>query len=306
MLDISNRTPVSGKTIAVTGASGMLGVYLCRALLDAGANVRGVVRNPLKAAFLGDEGVSFAQADLQDRDALRAAFEGADAIISNAALYSMTNHRWADNYQSNKEGTENVYLAAADAGVKRVVQISTFGVYCLRPGGTALNEDSPVLNGEQREGFAYRATKQLSEAMACDISAQRGIGLTILRPTGIYGARDSNLKPLLKTLLKFPFLPVPAFSFPFVYAADVAQAAVGALENPAATDRVYNTGGDDSNFVTFLLALREALGKRTPYILSIPFPLHFRIDNSRAERELGFRNRSHLDGWRHVLQQEVW
>ena len=48
---------LKNKTIAVTGASGMLGVYICRALLAEGARVRGVVRDPQKAAFLEKEGV---------------------------------------------------------------------------------------------------------------------------------------------------------------------------------------------------------------------------------------------------------
>ena len=43
---------LQGKTVAVTGASGMIGAYLCRSLLAAGAHVVGVVRTPSKAAFL--------------------------------------------------------------------------------------------------------------------------------------------------------------------------------------------------------------------------------------------------------------
>src|SRR4051812_3914027 len=126
---------LANKTVAVTGASGMLGAYLCRALLGAGARVVGVVRNPKKARFLEREGVEFREADLMDRAALTAAFHGADAVVSNAALYDVRNQRWADNYRANKEGTENVYEAVAAAGIKRVIHISTFGVYRWRLGG---------------------------------------------------------------------------------------------------------------------------------------------------------------------------
>ena len=107
---------IENKLIAVTGASGMLGVYIVRALLAAGARVRGVVRNPKKAEFLAREGVEFATADLEDRAALTEAFRGCDAIIANAALYSNANKNWDDNFRANKVGTENVYEAAGSAG----------------------------------------------------------------------------------------------------------------------------------------------------------------------------------------------
>ena len=294
---------IQNKVIAVTGASGMLGVYICRALLARGARVRGVVRNPEKAAFLADEGVTFAQADLEDRPALARAFEGADAIVSNAALYSITNHRWTDNMRANKQGTENVYEAAAEAGVNRAVHISTFGVYKLRP-GRPLDEDSPQVDGSKRQGGAYRASKQVSEVIARELCAKHGIGLTVLRPTGVYGARDTNLIRPLMPLMKSPFLPLPTGSFPLVYAGDVAEAVAGSLLHDVAIDRTYNTGGNGDSILQFGRAWREAAGKRFPLFLPIPLPLHFKVDNSRAEAEIGFRNRSFVEGLREVLQEE--
>ncbi len=300
---------LKGKTVAVTGASGMLGVYICRALLRHGATVRGVVRNPEKAAFLQDEGVTFAKADLADYDALRAAFEGVDAVVSNAALYAMStlypfkDAKWEEHSRSNREGTENVYNAAAAAGVKRVVQISTFGVYRLVP-GRLMREDSPVLQGEKRQGGAYRSTKQLSEQIAQELSEKHGIGLTILRPTGIYGARDPNLRPLMNTLLKWPLLPAPAFTFPFVYAGDVAEAVAGALENDASIGQTYNTGGDPQKFTQFFRAMKQALGGKGAVVMTIPFPLSFRVDNQRAEQDLGFRNRPFEEAWAEIAREE--
>ena len=82
---------LKGKNIAVTGATGMIGVYICRALLKRGAHVIGVVRNPDKADFLRREGVEFRKADLLDYASLERAFVGIDAVVSNAALYQITN-----------------------------------------------------------------------------------------------------------------------------------------------------------------------------------------------------------------------
>ena len=294
---------IKDKVVAVTGASGMLGVYICRALLAQGARVRGVVRNPDKAAFLQDEGVTFAKADLGDRDALADAFAGADAVVSNAALYSITNHRWADNLRANQEGTENVYEAMGQAKVHRAVHISTFGVYKLKP-GRPLTEESPQVDGSKRQGGAYRASKQISEVLAKELCAKHGIGLTILRPTGIYGARDENLIRPLRPLMKSPLLPLPTGSFPLVYAGDVADAVPGALRNDVSVDQTYNTGGNGDSILQFGRAWKQAAGKRFPLLLPIPFPLHFRVDNSKAEQDIGFRNCSFVEGLRQVLDEE--
>lgn len=280
----------------------MLGVYICRALLKAGANVRGVVRNPDKAAFLAAEGVTFAKADLADRAALAAAFRGADAVVSNAALYSISNMKWADNYRANKEGTENVYHAAADAGVRRMVHISTFGVYKFRP-GKPLDENAPVLDGDKKQGGAYRATKQMSERLARALAKDSGIGLTVLRPTGIYGARDTNLIQPLRMLMKSPVLPFPTGVFPLVFAGDVAEAVVGALRNDAAVDQVYNVGGDNRPLVEFARAWKAAAGKG-PLIVPLPAPVRFLVDNGKAERDLGFKNRPFIDGFKAIAAEE--
>ncbi|HET8705992.1 MAG TPA: SDR family NAD(P)-dependent oxidoreductase, partial [Pseudomonadales bacterium] len=105
---------LQGKIVAVTGASGMIGVYICRSLLAAGARVVGVVRNPEKAAFLAKEGVEFRKADLADPEALKKAFTGCDAVVSNAAMYVVAKsmHAWAEHEKANLEGTRNVMEAA--------------------------------------------------------------------------------------------------------------------------------------------------------------------------------------------------
>lgn len=291
---------LKNKTIAVTGASGMLGVYLCRALQEAGAHVRGVVRNPKKAPFLQQEGVELATADLMQRDALTAAFEGCDAVVSNAALYRLFNLSWQDNYRANKEGTENVYEAVAAAGVGRVVQISTFGVYRWHLGKPAFTDQSPTLDGARKQGGAYRATKQLSEALAFEISRKHGIQTTALRPAGIYGARDSNLVPYFRMWMKLPLVLAPKFWFPFVYAGDIANAVVGALANDASGDQAYLTAGQNTTVYDFVKAWRAAAGKRN-LVWPLPVGTGMYVDCSKAEREIGFKNRPFEDGLRETF-----
>ena len=291
-------------TVAVTGASGMLGVYICRNLLKAGARVIGVVRNPDKAAFLAVEGVEFRKADLGDPAALAQAFQGCGAVVSNAAMYVVQKsmHAWAEHEKANLDGTRNVYEAAHQAGVGRIVQISTFGIYKWSIFRT-LNEQSPQLNGAKRQGGPYRATKQTSETLAWEIAGKYGMNLTTLRPTAVYGARDNNLLRPVYKLLRMPVLPLPSVGFPIVFAGDVADAVVGALKNDASIGQAYNVGGDNRQFSDFVKAL-ATVAPAAPKVLALPLPVSVKVDNSKAERDLGFHNRDFTEVLREVVAED--
>jgi len=295
---------LQGKTVAVTGASGMIGVYICRSLLKAGAKVIGVVRNPEKAAFLAQEGVEFRRADLADVAALAKAFTGCDAVVANAAMYVVQKsmHAWAEHEKANLDGTRNVYEAAHQASVKRVIQISTFGIYrwsVLR----VLNEESPQLNGARRQGGPYRATKQTSEALAWELSRRYQLDTTALRPTAVYGARDYNFMRPVYRLLALPVLPMPSVSFPIVYAGDVADAVVGDLRNDASIGQAYNVGGENIQVAEFMKALREVVPS-APRVMAVPLPVGVKIDNSKAARDIGFRNRPFVEALREVVAED--
>jgi nucleoside-diphosphate-sugar epimerase len=294
-----------GRTIAVTGASGMIGVYICRSLLRAGAQVIGVVRNPDKAGFLTGEGVVFRRADLADPAALERAFAGCDAVVSNAALYVVARamSAWREHEQANVTGTLNVLDAAQRAGVRRVVHISTFGIYRWSLWRT-LNEQSPQLDGEHRQGGPYRATKQLSEQRAWERANSLGIGLSTLRPAGVFGARDANLMGPVSRLLKLPLLVLPSIRFPFVYAGDVADAVTGALGNDASIGQAYNVCGTAHQFADFVKAVVAAQGRRT-LVLGIPLPMGLDADNSKAERDIGFRSRPLAQALAEVQQDQA-
>lgn len=296
---------LQGKTIAVTGASGMLGTYLCRSLLAAGAGVVGVVRNPDKAPFLAEEGVEFRKADLTDPVSLEHAFTGCDAILSNAAMYVAAKSfgAWQAHRRANVEGTHNVFEAARKAGVTRVVHMSTFGVYrwsLLRP----MHEDSPQLDGNNRNGGAYRATKQISEELAWQLADELGLELTVVRPTAVYGARDPNTMAMVYKVMKWPFLVLPSIGFPLAYAGDVADATVKALANDQTIGQGYNLGGDSQQIASFLRAVVRARG-RGPAVLPLPLPLSLRTDNSKAARDLDFRNRDFDQALKEVVAMDA-
>src|SRR2546426_1532727 len=134
-------TDLRAAAVAVTGATGFLGRYVVDVLLARGAHVIGVVRNPGRVPELAARGVELRQADLAERDRLARGFAGVQAVVSNAALFSLRNRSWEDHHRANIQGTENVFGALADAAVKRGVHVSSVAVY--RAHGPCISEDAP-------------------------------------------------------------------------------------------------------------------------------------------------------------------
>jgi nucleoside-diphosphate-sugar epimerase len=281
---------LAGSTVAVTGATGFLGGYLVDKLLARGAHVIAVVRSPDKARELAARGVEVRKADLADRAALRAAFAGADAVISNAAVVSFTRPR--ETHATNVQGTRNVFEALAEAGVKRAVAISSAAAY--PPSPFMRDESSPLRRGARFVWDAYGASKAEAERVAQAICADAGVGLTIFRPCGISGARDPLLMGALTLLSRFPVAPMPVFTrIGVVHAEDVAEAVALSLERPeVAAGKAYNLQGATASLWRVARQFRAAGGPSARVWLPIAFPFLLRYDDARARRELGWQPRS--------------
>ena len=97
--------------VLVTGMSGLIGGIVGRHLASLGHEIRALNRQPV-------EGFETVQADITDYDAIRSAFSGIDTVIHLAAHLG---HDDQSEIDVNIVGTYNVFKAAGDAGVKRVV-----------------------------------------------------------------------------------------------------------------------------------------------------------------------------------------
>ncbi len=294
------------KRVAVTGATGLLGGYLIRALLQRGANPIAVVRNPQLAAPLRSLGVEVRTADLGDVAALTRAFESADTVISNAALVSFKPHPFSRYLDVNVEGTIHVFNAMKTAGVGRGIQISSVGIY--RGHRTRVDEDHPRYGETHRHHRfnGYKVSKALSEETAWRYASKYKIDLTSLRPSVLYGAFDRNFGMWHKRALRMrPLAPYPYFArFCLVYAGDVAEATMLALENPTSSGKAYNVTGDKSSLWEFA----DAWMAEDPECQSrrLPLPIRYRRSYScgRIRRDLGWKTRSHVEGIRETLALE--
>lgn len=304
---------LKGKTIAVTGATGFLGRYIVAVLLQRGAHVVGVVRNPARVPELAQRGVELRQADLAEPDRLSAGFQGADAVVSNAALFAVNkmfgfgDRNWREHERTNIEGTRNVFEAIHAAGVQRVVHVSSVAVYAKRS-QPSIDEDHPQLSEQTRRtpANAYQISKAVSEQLAWRLAEQYSLQLTTVRPCGIYGAFDPNFMAVFKRLLKLPVSVFPTLlQLPMVYAGDVAEAIALALEKPVAIGKAYNVTGEDRRLWEFLEAWKAAGGKAPLLTIPLPVPIKHSFDHGRARRDLGWQNRPYVDALRETVALEA-
>jgi dihydroflavonol-4-reductase len=279
--------------VGVTGATGFLGGHVATALLAAGHRTVGVVRSPERGTIAN---VTWRRADLGDREALRSAFDGLDVVVANAAL----SPGWAaaDDatfLQANVAGTENTLFAAADAGIRRVVLVSTVAVYRTRL-GTVMDEASALIDPSAawhldwnrittRGGYAR--SKSVAERRAWEIARERGLELVVLRPGPIVGPGDAKLTARLHRWAQSGVSLVPTVRIPLVGVHEVAAATAAAITADA-TGRAYNLAGEPAALDRVVRGIRDATGG-TAWIVPVPVPLSVRFDCSAAVRDLGFR-----------------
>lgn len=251
------------KLCLVTGANGHLGNTLVRALLARGERVRAGVRDPQdRSAFAGLD-CELVYAELQDRQALVQALQGVEVLYQVAAVF----RHWARDPQAeivvpNVEGTRNVLEAAAAAGVKRVVYVSS--VAAVGHNGQALSEEH--WNSERDN--AYYRSKILSERMAREVAQRLGLDLVVVLPAAMVGPNAQRLTDtmsFLDSVLKRQVPLDPGFHFNFVDVRDVAEGMILAAEKGRAGER-YILANEQSSPLQALIAAANAVapGYRLP------------------------------------------
>ena len=169
---------------AVTGATGFVGHACAAALAASGEELVCTVRarSDTRALRALGSGVALAPATLDDVRGLTAAFDGCRAVLHCAARASDWGRR-ADFERDNVAGVVNVVEAAARAGARHVVHLSSAnaGGY-----GRDLDEDS----GGSWASSPYSRSKRAAERAARLHAARRGVRLTVLRPSAVYGPGD--------------------------------------------------------------------------------------------------------------------
>lgn len=216
--------------VFVTGATGLLGSHLVSELRGADHEVVALCRPGADTSFLVDEGCDLSEGDVRDHaESLAGGMARCTHVVHGAALV-YAGAEWPKIRAVNVDGTRNVLVAAARAGIRHAVHVSSVAVYGTVRGDV---DENASTDSDLPPGDLYARSKREAEEVAREVEAESGLATTILRPSAVYGERDRLMAPALANILRLPLVPLfgPADNtLPVVYAGNVATAIIAALE----------------------------------------------------------------------------
>jgi UDP-glucose 4-epimerase len=258
-------------TTLVTGA-GLIGTAFARHAFARGEAIVFLDPEP-RADFLrmklGDKGYALARKDVRDLPALIETVKAhrVETIIHTAGLIGpRVQQALSLAFDINLGGTRNVAEAVRLGGVRRLVHISTLGVYDRRrEGSESLSEDFP--RGQGRGYGNYKAAQELIlEAYA----GVYGFELIMLRPANVFGlghfwagsSGGQKMQNLVEAGLDGSTARLAASDAAageYIYAADVGRAADLAATVPMPTETVFNIGSGRVSPIAEVIAAVKAV-----------------------------------------------
>jgi UDP-glucose 4-epimerase len=309
-------------TILITGA-GLIGAHCARRAADAGAQVVLYDLSPNRAyiqQIIGKQRAEIVAADLRDLPALLSALErfNVDTVVHTAGLIGK---RVAENSYTgatnNILGTIHVLEAARLRGLKRVVYVSTFGVYDRAENSSAAIRETDAIGGHN----LYTTTKVCSEHLVHAYTEQYKLDTIIIRPAGVFGRGHyvggstvgMNMRDLARNIIKGePFAIDAKVYFPneYVYAKDVALALHLACEATEPKQRIYNAGSGvvtgPQDLAQTVRSLAPKIGIQVVGAGASDKSKNAPLDLSRSEAELGYRPRYPLKEALSDYMEELW
>ena len=304
--------------IVITGASGLVGGNLARALLAEGRQVRGLIHRDRRA--LEGLNMELVQADVRDPQEVRRALDGAQVVYHLAANISLEMDSWAEVEAVNVQGTRNVVEACLSCGVGKLIYFSSIHALEQEPLDLPLDESRPRVASLKYP--PYDRSKAMGEQEVMQGIA-RGLYAVILFPTGILGPHDyypSYFGQAITSLVKGHIPALVPGGFDWVDVRDVVQGAMQA-ERLAPSGASYLLSGHWHSVAEVAALVAELTGGHAP-LLTVPAGLAYQaaplvswlarlnntrpiytqvtlaalrsnryISHARASRELGYQPR---------------
>lgn len=214
------------KMTVVTGASGHIGGNLVRALLAEERKVRCLVRKDRRA--LDGLDVETVEGDIFDPESLRRLMAGAGTVFHLAGRISIVGSEGGLVEKTNVDGVRNIVQACAEAGVDRLVHVSSIHAFSTHPNDEMIDETRELARGP--EHMPYDRSKAGGQTVVLEAVA-RGLDAVIVNPGAVVGPYDFKPSRMGEVFLDICLSRLPALidgGYNWVDARDVAAGAIAA------------------------------------------------------------------------------
>ncbi len=257
--------------ILITGASGFVGRAVCKSLRVAGHSLSGTTNNIEQKRGPENIPLYYIREIGPDTD-WSGSVAGADAIIHLAARVHVTRDTSSDplaeHRRVNRDGTRQLAIAAAAAGVNRLVFISTVKVNGETTIGHPFSEEDTPLPDDP-----YGISKWEAEQTLLEVSKNTGLEIVILRVPLVYGPYvKGNFLRLIKACSRLRIMPFGTITNQrsLIYVGNLASAIKASLDHPAAVGKTYFVrDGQDMSTPDLICRVSGSLGSKV-WLISLP------------------------------------
>lgn len=255
--------------VVVTGGSGFIGTHLTRLLLENGAQVRVV---DLREPPVDVKGyIDFVRVDISTADSLRSLFIDAEVVFHLAANPQLWTRRRGRFHRVNYRGTVHVLNAAAAAGVRRIVHVSTESILARSKQNRLISEEQEVPCRDIIGPYCLSKWRAERYAWFC---ARAGIPVVIVNPTLPIGPGDWGRTPPTQMILDICRGRRPVYVNGYLNLIDVRDVASGLVSaaQRGVPGRRYLLGAENWSIADLFVAVARLAGVREPR-WRVPYPL---------------------------------
>lgn len=255
---------MTDKKVLVTGATGFVGAYILRYLLQKGYKIKALRRRNSPMSLVKDiqSQIEWLEGDILDLPFLERAMEDVQQVYHAAAMISFNPQESNLMFKINAEGTANVVDAALYAKVEKFVHISSIAALGRKAFQPHVDEAMQWENSKENSNYAISKFKAECEVWR---GFEEGLNGAVVNPSMIVGAGYWNQGSckLFEEIWRRNSSFYPGGSTGFVDVRDVAKASIALMESDISNER-FILNGENWSYQQFFTRTATALGKKIP------------------------------------------
>jgi dihydroflavonol-4-reductase len=250
--------------VLITGATGFVGSWLTREMLNLGHEVRVLSRSGKANFEFPADNIEICKGDINDFEAVKNATKGVDSVFHLAGVVGYSKKMLPEMIRANVDGTRCIVNASIANNIKRFVHMSSVtAVGASFDGKKPLNEESPFNVAHLHLG--YFDTKLAAEKIVKQAFLDKKLDVVIVNPSTIYGPGDAT-KGSRKTQLKVARGEMPFYTdggVSVIHVGDLISGVLAAWQKGRSGER-YILSGDNITIKELFETIASCAGVSAP------------------------------------------